>query len=334
MHLDYPQPSSAQPLDASTNAPPSGSESYAEESPSFYSPSMASPPTEKAERAAGWPEGNQPAHPSMKLDYPPSSYMQQSARPLSNSLSYNPSNNSDSTALIGGNQFTFPPPMVLDDSKFVSQGQEKRKGISRLWVAVIIVGAIVLAAIIIAVAVIVSNSNNSQSPATTVTKTTALASSQRSSTLTSSSAPSSAASSTQDPTQQTTTQNPPPAQTTQQQQPTTTAQPAQNKFQIRHSGTNDCIASSAYAACESNPGSSSPQVFVENGQLWKQLSSGMCISIYGFKLSLQPCDQYDHFQLMYWVNNQIQSLSGSCFKGDLSSFGMENCGTFDRLSVA
>ncbi|KAI9343338.1 hypothetical protein DFJ73DRAFT_778479 [Zopfochytrium polystomum] len=121
--------------------------------------------------------------------------------------------------------------------------------VSSLWIAVIAFVAIVLVGGAIAVAIIVSNKNKSSTTATVTSPSPSTSSSP----------------------------------TTASNDPTFVP----DKFQIRLSGSSQCIAGTAYAACESNPGPSSRQIFQKTGQTWKQA------------IGIDPCDGNGFQQITY-----------------------------------
>ncbi|KAI9354829.1 hypothetical protein DFJ73DRAFT_958838 [Zopfochytrium polystomum] len=352
---------------------PAGSESFA---PTEKNSSRATVPA--PESATSLSAGV----PSIRFDYPPSSFVMGSGRPLSESLSFNPSQETAAAADF----YTFPD--AVDQDKLAPKGGEKKKGtgvfafllrrLSRLWLIVLIVGAIVLAAIVVGVAVAVTNSNKSTgSNVATVTQTddtgspglssassrTGPASSGSSSSLATggssgASNPSlqtsgqgsqqptatgqpATAQPTGQPTEQATTQQPPSqptTTTTPPPQPTTTSQPpAQNKFQIRQRGTSNCVAGSAYEACESSPGASSNQVFTNEQRLWKQASSGKCLYTFTHTsdpIVLDDCRVNDFYQtLTYGSDGTIHDGTGYCVTSNLRVSG-SGCGTFDLLAVS
>ncbi|KAI9317815.1 hypothetical protein DFJ73DRAFT_926750 [Zopfochytrium polystomum] len=242
------------------------------------------------------------------------------------------------------------------------------QGVPRLWLFLIVAASVVVAAIIVGVAVAVTNSNKSNAP-DPVTLTTTQGANQSSSSSSSSKASNSSpspslltqsttstpgtAAASQETGQQTTdqpTRQPTTAQqtTTTSQQPTTTTTtttattPKSTGFQIRLSGSSQCVAGSSFQSCEASPGASSPQVFVDSGPNWKQVSSGMCLTTFhGLTLSLDPCNSSTQYQIITY-DGTIQTFEGEiCVKSDLSlqitvsgNVNPADCGKFDRVSLS
>ncbi|KAI9337167.1 hypothetical protein DFJ73DRAFT_763496 [Zopfochytrium polystomum] len=107
-----------------------------------------------------------------------------------------------------------------------------------------------------------------------------------------------------------------------------------DKFQIRLRDTNNCIAGTVFATCESPPVASSKQVFVKDQSSWKQVFSGGCLSTFEITtIGIDPCNHEAFQQITHLGDGTIHDYFGSCVTSTLSTFPGA-CASFDLLPVA
>ncbi|KAI9318334.1 hypothetical protein DFJ73DRAFT_926127 [Zopfochytrium polystomum] len=352
VHLDYPISQSPQQLQLQ----PPGGAAVAEAASTTTSTTTSGPDAHEDK----FSRGRSPPVEFPSATFPPSeaAFPPDSSHPTS--LSTSIATGSTAAPPVGTAFYTFPPDAEL--KTFDVAAQKKRA--SQLWLFLFVAGGLVLFAIIVGVAVAVTNSMKSIGPAQEVTVTTTPAS-ETSSSIVSSSSPATLSSSSasrltqstsgnagatssqdagqqQQTTDQPTTQQPTTQETFTQQTnpPQTTSSTKADGFQIRLSGSNQCVVGSSLQTCESSPGSSSPQVFVESGSNWKQVSSGQCLQATVPILSLATCNSNNGYQNIIYDVSTIQAANGHvCVKPDLSlvvdgsptPVNPADCGKFDRV---
>ncbi|KAI9343268.1 hypothetical protein DFJ73DRAFT_797336 [Zopfochytrium polystomum] len=204
-------------------------------------------------------------------------------------------------AVDDSNPFSYPPEGAMATKKegHASQPSEKKKKRTLIIILVAAI-AIIIAGGAIAAAIIITHNNNNSSPSSSVSPA---ASGSSSLTATTSS-------------------------------PTSTQTSVPDKFQIRLRDTNNCIAGTVFATCESPPGASSKQVFVKDQSAWKQVSSGGCLSTLELSsIGIDPCDYRSFQQITYLGDGTIHDSFGSCVTSTLSASG-GTCASFDLLPVS
>ncbi|KAI9361687.1 hypothetical protein DFJ73DRAFT_793265 [Zopfochytrium polystomum] len=185
-----------------------------------------------------------------------------------------------------------------------------------------------------------SQQSTASSGGSSASSATSSGSSQSSSTTTSSN-PGGTTTSSNPPVSSNPTSNPTSPSTSTSSAPSNpTAVGVPSSFLIKNAVQNQCLTSdTSYAACESSPASTSPQLFHPladgSSQFWVNNAKDQCLSLFGTRVSITTCQTYV-FHHLTWYGNFIQDGNGDCLQDDLSikqGSSSSQCGNFVLVSV-